>query len=162
MSAAQGQLSPPGQPATCRLLPPAWGRADACFAVACCNFSAVPSFAGMLLQALGALLLATGIRDLASKAAPAKPAVAAAPVAAAPPKTPSSLGPPLRGGRSLVVAPPTGGAEPSPAAAASSAGRPSPYSSRLISTPEQLRRVLVRGGAVGWGFRARRVLGHMG
>lgn len=106
----------------------------------------------MLLQALGALLLAAGLKDLAAKAAPTKPAAAtAAPAAAAAPKTPSSLGPPLRGGRNLVVAPPAGGAEPSPVAAPSSAGRPSPYSSRLITTPEQLRRVLVSGlmGSVG-------------
>lgn len=80
---------------------------------------------------------------------PAKAAGAAQPAAAAAtpgvPKTPTSLGPPPRGGRSQVVGPPTGGMEASPAGGftPSSTGRPSPYGSRHITTPEQLRRVMV-------------------
>lgn len=98
----------------------------------------------MALQTLAALFLAAGVHGLLSKPSPAKPAAPAAKPAAAAPRTPTPLGPPLRGGRGLVVGPPTGGLEASPAVAPSSAGRPSPYGSRVIATPEQLQRVLVR------------------
>ena len=94
---------------------------------------------------MAATLLAAGLHGLLIKAPSAKPTAAAAKPAAAQPRTPTPLGPPLRGGRSLVVGPPTGGLEASPASAAgpSSTGRPSPYGARPITTPEQLRRVLV-------------------
>ena len=108
------------------------------------------SHAGVALQAGAALFLAAGLQTLLAGSPPAKAAAPAAqPTAAAAmpgvPKTPTSLGPPLRGGRSQVVGPPTGGMEASPAGGftPSSTGRPSPYGSRHITTPEQLRRVMV-------------------
>ena len=109
--------------------------------------------AGTALQALAALLLASGVHALLTKPPAAKAAPAAAAPAAAVPRTPTPLGPPRRGGRGMVVGPPTGGLEASPAAAMapSSAGRPSPFGSRVIATPEQLQRVLVSCG---------RALGH--
>lgn len=57
----------------------------------------------------------------------------------------------------MVVGPPTGGMEASPAAAMapSSAGRPSPFGSRVIATPEQLQRVLVRCSASAGGRTGR-------
>ncbi len=99
--------------------------------------------AGLALPLLATLLVAAGLHSLLAKAPAAKTAAPAAAPAPATPKPPTPLGPPLRGGRGLVVGPPATGAEASPAALPSSAGRPSPFGTRPITTPEQLRRVLV-------------------
>ena len=98
--------------------------------------------AGVLLQALAAFMLATGLQRAAAKPAAAPAAPPAGVPATAAPRTPTSLGPPLRGTQRSVLPPASAGPEPSPAAAIapSSAGRPG----RPITTPEQLRRVLVR------------------
>ncbi|PRW20681.1 Transmembrane 209 [Chlorella sorokiniana] len=91
---------------------------------------------------LATLLVAAGVHSLLAKGPAAKAAAPAAAPMPATPKPPTPLGPPLRGGRGLVVGPPAAGAEASPAAVPSSAGRPSPFGARPITTPEQLRRVL--------------------
>ena len=106
-------------------------------------FSTHSVCAGLVLPLLATLLVAAGLHSLLAKAPAAKAAAPAAAAAPATPKPPTPLGPPLRGGRGLVVGPPAAGAEASPALP-SSAGRPSPFGARPITTPEQLRRVLVR------------------
>lgn len=131
---------------------PASGPAAAAAAAANrqrCPLRLVPAFsthsvcAGLVLPLLATLLVAAGLHSLLAKGPAAKAVAPAAAAAPAAPKPPTPLGPPLRGGRGLVVGPPAAGAEASPAPP-SSAGRPSPFGARPITTPEQLRRVLVR------------------
>eukprot|EP00887_Chlorella_sp_A99_P005136 scaffold25.g5136.t1 len=71
---------------------------------------------------------------------------AATPAPRRPPKSPASLGPPLRGGRATPIAEPEESAEQraaaSPLLGAWSGGRASPYNPRQATTPDQLQRVL--------------------